>query len=55
MNEIEENLQKKTSRASVLAQLRERKPEPRQQKSAKKQRHGKIIEWYEPKPEMITS
>ena len=27
VNEIAENLQKKTSRASLLAQLRERKPE----------------------------
>ena len=36
VNEIAENLQKKISRASVLAQLRERRPEPKQQESAKK-------------------
>ena len=36
VNEIAENLQKKTSRASVLAQLRERRPEPKQQEPAKK-------------------
>lgn len=36
VNEIAENLQKKTSRASVLAQLRERKPKPKQQEPAKK-------------------
>lgn len=35
VNEIAENLQKKTSRASVLAQLRERRPEPKQQEPAK--------------------
>jgi len=38
VNEIAENLQKKTNRASLLAQLRERKPEARQEKTAKKQR-----------------
>ncbi len=30
VSKIAENLQKKTSRVSILAQLRERKPEPRQ-------------------------
>ena len=34
VNEIAENLQKKTSRASILAQLRERTPEPKQQEPA---------------------
>ena len=36
VNEIAENLQKKTSRASVLAQLRARRSEPKQQEPAKK-------------------
>ena len=36
VNKIAENLQKGTNRASILAQLRERKPEARQQEPVNK-------------------
>lgn len=44
VNEIAENLQKKTSRASILAQLRERKPEPRPQEPVKKSKTRNDLE-----------
>ena len=44
-NKIAENLQKKATRASVLAQLRERKPMTEQQELAKNSKTQNDSEW----------